>query len=169
MALPIQRRANMKKSWLIAYTILAIVAGLNFAETVQLNQARDILSALKSGNQVRVVFHYKDCKLVIDGEAVEEVPDAIGGMAMNTFEYFAPHSIGNERGFIASSQNVLINHPSYGFVFNYVKLNVYDDGDVKIVAKYLTPGDLAVKMDESFHTIVNDGKNTGAAYFYLVK
>jgi hypothetical protein len=63
----------------------------------------------------------------------------------------------------------LINHPSRGFVLNYVKLNIYDDGDVKIVAKYLTPGALEVKMDESFHTIVNDGKNEGAAYFYLVE
>ena len=46
-----------------------------------------------------------------------------------------------------------------------------DDGDVKIIAIYLTPGDLEVKMDESFHTTVNDAKNEGcvALFFYHVK
>ncbi len=145
MALPIQRREKMRKLWLMASTIFALVAGMNFAETAQLNNFHDILSALKSGNRVSAVFHYKDCKLVIDGETVEEVPDAI-----------------------ASSQSVLISHPVHGFVLNFVKLNVFDNGDVKIVAKYLTPGDLEVKMDESFHTVIHDGKNTGAACFFLI-
>jgi hypothetical protein len=158
----------MKKLWLATSAGIFLLAGMNFAQTVRLVNYLDILSALKSGSKVRAVFHYKDCKLVIDGEAMENVPDAIGGMSMDTFEYFAPQSIGNDHGFIASSHSVLIRHPSHGFVLNYVKLHIYDEGEVKITAIYVSPRDFDVKMEESFHTIIGDGKNSGAAFFYVI-
>jgi hypothetical protein len=158
----------MKKLGMVASAVLVLVVGMSLAESVRLDNFDDILAALKSGSNVRAVFHYKDCTLVIDGKTIDDVPDAIGGMSLDTFEYFAPRSIGNESGFIASSQSVLISHPSHGFVLNYVKLNVYDNGKVRIVAMYLSPGDFEIKMDESFHTVIGDEKNTGAAFFYVI-
>jgi hypothetical protein len=128
----------------------------------------EVLSALKAGRSVKAVFHYKDCMLMIDGEQIEKIPDAIGGMEIATWEYFAPGSIGNDKGYIASSHKVLIQHPQHGFVYNYVKLNIFQDNEVKITAKYLMPENLEVKMDESFITLINDGKS-GAAYFFTEK
>jgi hypothetical protein len=134
----------------------------------QLRSFDQVLSALKSGRSVKAVFRYKDCLLIIDGQEIEKVPDAIGGMEIDTWEYFAPGSIGNAKGYIASSHKILIQHPRHGFVYNNVKVNIYQDNEVKIIAKYLTPTAYEIKMDESFHTQINDGTK-GAAYFYTEK
>ena len=140
---------------------------IGYAKTVQLRSFDEILKALTSGNTVKAVFHYKGCKLIRDNEEVERVPDAIGGMELSTFEYFAPGSIGNKNGFISSSRAVLINHPDYGFVMNYAKVRINDNNKIQIIAQYLTPNTYEIKMDESFYTVIDDGQNNGAAYFYL--
>ncbi|MGD2092589.1 MAG: hypothetical protein PVH61_40860 [Candidatus Aminicenantes bacterium] len=105
--------------------------------------------------------------MIRDNEEVERVPEAIGGMELSTFEYFAPGSIRNKEGFISSSKTVLINHPGYGFVMNYAKVRIYDNNKIRLIAQYVTPNTYEIKMDESFYTVINDSKNKGAAYFYL--
>jgi 16S rRNA G1207 methylase RsmC len=45
---------------------------------------------------------------------------------------------------------------------------VYDDGRVRIVAQDLAPGPYEVKMDETFTTVVADGRNKGAAVFFRI-
>ena len=140
---------------------------IGHAKTVQLRSFNEIFKALTSGKTVKAIFHYKGCKLISDNEVVEKVPDAIGGMELSTFEYFTPGSIRNKNGFISSSKTVLINHPGYGFVMNYAKVRIYDNNKIRIIAQYVTPNTYEIKMDESFYTVINDGKNKGAAYFYL--
>ena len=157
----------MKKS--IIFTVLfGLCLSFSMAGNRQLTDFQAILDALKTGHKVRAVFHYKDCQLISDNEIEENVPDAIGGMDLDTFEYFAPGSIRNKEGFISASKTVLISHPRYGYVHNYAKVRIQDDGKVRIIARYLAPGTLETKMDESFYTTVNDKKNKGAAYFYLI-
>ena len=157
----------MKKSAIFLMMALFLIGTVNYAKTVQLKTFDEILKALTTGKTVKAVFHYKACKLIQDNEEVEKVPDAIGGMELGTFEYFAPGSIRNKKGFISSSKTVLINHPRYGFVLNYAKVRIYDDNKIRIIAQYVTPNTYETKMDESFYTVINDGKNKGAAYFYL--
>lgn len=117
----------------------------------------EILSALRTGFTVRAVFDYKDCQLISDNEVKDKVPDAVGGMDLTTFEYFAPGSIRNKLGFVASSHSVLINHPSFGVVLNYAKVKISEDGKVRIVAQYIDPKTYEVKMNESFYTTISDG------------
>ena len=155
------------RCFIMMMIILIGAVHVGYAKTVQLKSFDEILKALTSGNTVKAVFHYKGCKLIRDNEEVERVPDAIGGMEMSTFEYFAPGSIGNKNGFISSSKTVLINHPNYGFVMNYAKVRIDDNNKIQIIAQYVTPNTYEIKMDESFYTVINDGQNNGAAYFYL--
>jgi hypothetical protein len=132
-----------------------------------LKSAPDLLAALKTGSGVHAVFHYKDMKLT-DSEGKESSsPDATGGMTLDTWEYFAAGVVGNPVGYVAASSTHLIRHPRYGTVFNYVKVSVYDNGQVKIAAQYLTPTAYEVKMDETFTTVVADGKNLAGAFFYV--
>ena len=113
------------------------------------------------------MFHYKDMKRT-DSEGKESsAPGANGGMAPDTWEYFAAGSIGNPVGYIATSSAHLIRHPRYGYVLNHVKVSVYDNGQVKIVAQYITPTTYEVKMDETFTTVVADGKNQAGAFFFV--
>ena len=155
----------MKK---ITITLLVIFAvALLYAKTEQLKNFEELMDALKSGEQVRMVVYYGRCKLISGNEIKDSAPNAIGGMNLNVFEYFAPMSIGNPNAFVVSSQTKLINLK--GFVYNYAKLKVSDDNKVKITAQYVNPDEFEIEMDENFFSTINDGKNKGAVYFYLVE
>ncbi|MBM3294649.1 MAG: hypothetical protein FJY82_08990 [Candidatus Aminicenantes bacterium] len=134
----------------------------------QLKSFSQLLAALQSGAPVRAVFHYKDMTLFIKGKEEASIPEAVGGMDVGAFEYFAPGSIGNPEGFLSFSHLQLITHARHGTVYNYVKVSVFETNKVRILARYLAPGTYAVKMDETFETEVNDGANRAGAYFYLV-
>lgn len=157
------------KFFLKALIILVCTASISFAKTTQLKSFPDLLSALKSGDRVKVIFNYKNCKLISDNEETS-APDATGGMEIVNFEYFAPKSVKNDKGFFSASQTVLIYHPKYGHVYNYVKVKVDEDGNVKVVAQYLDPKTYEIKMDESFYTkISDDNSDKAGAIFYRVE
>jgi hypothetical protein len=107
-------------------------------------------------------------KLFVNAKEETKIPEAVGGMDVGAFEYFAPGAIGNKEGFLSFSHLQLIKHARYGTVYNYVKVSVFESNKVRILAQYLAPGTFAVKMDETFEAEVNDGTNKGGAYFYLV-
>jgi len=122
-------------------------------------------SALQAGRTVRAVIHYARCRLVVDGKD-EPAPDAVGGMEFRTFEYFAAGAVGNEKAFVSASETVLIGHPRYGYVQNYVKVRVYEDHAVEIVARYLDPRTLKAVMDETFYGKIGDGRNGGGVSLF---
>lgn len=155
----------MKKT-IIAVIMISVLATL-FGATVQLNNFKEIMDALKSGEQVRVVVHYGECQLISNNEIKDSAPNAIGGMNVDIFEYFAPLSIGNPKGFVVFSHTALINYG--GYIYNYAKFKVSDDNKVKITAQYANPITFEIEMDENFFSEVNDGKNEGAVYFYKLK
>ena len=153
----------------VAVTLAIVAAGRAEAQPKPLKTSGEILAALSSGRQVRAVLHYKDMSLVDEKGQPQASPDAVGGMDLGTYEYFAAGAVGNKEGYIAASHTQLIRHPRYGYVLNYVKLSVYDGGTVKIVAQYLSPTTYDVRMDETFTTTIADGTNKGAAVFYLAE
>ena len=146
--------------------IMIIISGIGtlFAETRQLKDFDEIMTALKTGENVRVVIHFGKCEFINGNEIKESSPDAIGGMNIDVFEYFAPMSIGNPKAFVVFSHSSLINYG--GFIYNYVKFKVTDDNKVKVTAQYVDVIDYELEMDENFFSEINDGKNEGAVYFY---
>lgn len=150
----------MKKLYLLMLIPFVIIAQEN-----QLKGFDQLLVSLKSGKSVRAIIHYAMSKLVIDGKE-EKAPDAIGGMDFNTFEYFSKGSVRNDKAFISISETVLISHPRYGYVLNYVKLRIYEDDNVEIIARYLDPKSYEVKMDETFYGEINNGNSNGAVFLY---
>ena len=154
------------KKLVISLVLIFTVAFLT-AKTEQLKNFTELMDALKSGEQVRMIVHYGSCELISGNEVQESSPDAIGGMDVDVFEYFAPMSIGNPQAFVAFSHSKLIN--LRGFVYNYAKVKVYEDNKVKITAQYVEPEKFEIEMDENFFSVINDGENEGAVYFYLMK
>lgn len=135
------------------------------SQTRQITSFDDLINSLKNGYEVRVIADYGKCKLVIDNVEENSV-NVIGGMTISTFEYFTKGSIRNEKAFIAFSEQVLISHKRYGYVFNYVKFRVYEDDKVEIIARYLRPNDFEVVMDETFYCEINNDANDGGVFFY---
>ena len=131
----------------------------------------DLLVTLKAGKPVKVVIYYGKCKLISDGVEEPESPNAIGGMKLDTYEYFDSSIFKNKiPSFLSSSQTVLIYQPSYGYVYNYVKIKLRADNSVDITARYLKPRKFSSKfkvvMDEIFKSKINDGTNDGAVFLY---
>lgn len=145
--------------------LLFAAAGLTWGQPAQLTSFDELLSTLTEGEDAKAVIHYAKCRLVIDSTEYES-PDAIGGMDISTYEYFAPMSIRNPRGFLSASETVLIGHPHYGHVYNYAKLRIYEDGEVEITVRYLDAVTYEIKMDETFYSVINDGENDSGVYLY---
>ena len=150
----------------VQFLILLLLAPIAvFAQTTQLTSSESLFKSLKDGEDVNVVIHYAKCKLVIDGEETP-APDAIGGMKLIPYEYFAKMSIRNEKAYVTASETRLISHRSYGYVLNYVKIRIFEDDSIEIIARYLDPNTYEVKMDETFNATINNGSNDGAVYLY---
>jgi len=156
----------MKK--LIVLSILFFAASAAaMAGDGQLKNFEAVMASLKAGKNVKVVINYPLCKLISDNEVQEKIPEAIGGMTIDTWEYFAENAVRNKVAFVVTSTNHLIQNPKGdGFVHNYVKIKILADNTVKITAKYLNVLTFEEQMDENFFGEINDGKNDAAVYFY---
>jgi hypothetical protein len=154
----------MKKSLLLtALTFMMLYA---FSQDA-IKDFTQLMDNLKSGNDVKMVVHYKKCQLISDNEITEKIPDAIGGLSVDVFEYFAPNSVKNDKAFVVFSENKLIQYPKGdGYVYNYVKVKVSEDNKVKITARYIDPKTMEEVMDENFFGEINNGSNEAGVYFY---
>jgi len=155
----------MKKKNLLLITLFLISSSI-FAQK-QLKNFEELMTSLKSGKQVRMVVYYNKCKLISDNEEKDKIPDAIGGMNLGVFEYFAKEAVKNKLAFVVASETKLIENPKGdGFVYNYAKIKITEDNKVKITAQYIDPKTFEQKMNENFFGEINDGKNDKAVYFY---
>lgn len=157
----------MKRLSLAAVLLLALLS-VATADTQRLTSFKALMDALKQGKVIHVVVEYAKCKLKV-GDEDATAPDAIGGMKLETWEYFAKGVVRNDRAYVASSETVLIAHPRHGHVFNYVRVRLYEDGKVEITARYLKTGSYEVVMDETFTGELSDGKDDKAVSLYVAK
>ena len=150
---------------LVALTTLPMFAA---AQPQLLPSFDATLKALKDGWPVRVTIEYARCSLTVDG-VTQQAPDAIGGMALSTFEYFARGVVRNPKAYVATSETHLIAHPRYGYVDNYVRLRIYEDDTVEIVARYLKPATHEVVTDETFYGRISNGSDQEGIHFTALR
>lgn len=129
----------------------------------------ELFTALKQGQEVRLVIHYEKCwkKPGGEGSPPEKGPAAVGGMALVNFEYFPAGLIpGQSRAFISSSTLQFIQHQRHGVVYNYARVRVFSDNLVEITVRYYQPQTFEVLMEDVYQTVMADRKNEGGAFFY---
>jgi len=148
---------------LILPCLIAVVAQ---AAPVPLESFGALMDALRGGHTVRVVADYGSCELIIDNEP-DLAPDAVGGMTIDAWEWFARGAVRNELAFVAFSHASLIEHPRQGMVTNHVKFKVHEDGRVVISARYLDPVTFEETMFEKLFTSIARG-DQGAARFFRI-
>ena len=161
--------ANSIRKFFLLFSIL-FLSNMLLAQTA-IRNFEQLLASLKAGNSVKTVIYYGKCKLFVDGKEEAKSPDAIGGMKIDTYEYFDSSVFkGRLPSFLSASQTVLISHPHYGYVYNYVKLKIKMDNSVEITARYLKPRKFSSKfrivMDETFKGKIDDGNNAGGVSFF---
>jgi len=156
----------MKKYFFLFFVWMTLP--LLYAEGKTLKDFSEILESLKSGKSVKVVIEYGKCQLISNNEIKAKSPQAIGGMIIETFEYFDKNAIGNANAFIVASESKLIENPlGEGYVYNYAKVKISDDGTIRLTARYVDAVSYEDIMDESFYTTIKNN-NDGAATFYLI-
>ncbi|WP_264520902.1 VirK family protein [Flavobacterium sp. N1994] len=155
-------------------TFLLLLLGFSITASAQtpIHNFEELMTAFKAGKSVKALIYYGKCKLFSDGVEEPESPNAIGGMKLDTYEYFDSSVFKNKvPSFVTSSQTVLINQSFYGYVYNYVKIKVRIDNSVEITARYLKPRKFSSKfkivMDETFKGTINDGTNDGAVSLFV--
>lgn len=134
-----------------------------------LKNFEQLFSALKRGQEVRLVIHYERCWKKPDGAETRLIkgPAAVGGMALLNFEYFPPGLIpGQPLAFISSSTLQFIQHQRHGVVYNYARVRVFSDSRVEITVRYYQPQTFEVLMEDVYQTVMADRKNEGGAFFY---
>jgi len=154
---------NMLKTYsYLPFMMFFSTAYLANSQTVRINNFDELLTTLRSGENVRVVVNYGKCKLLLNGKEKPSSPDVIAGVGIDTYEYFAAGSAGNSLSFIVFSESKLIKNPNgKGYVYNYGKFKIYSDNSVEINARYLNPKNYKVVMDELFKGSINNGINEG--------
>jgi hypothetical protein len=156
------------KRTIILFSLLLIATTQIFSQDKnQVKNFEGLMKSLKKGQNINAVLHYGKCELEIDGEIQEKSIDAIGGMPLDVYEYFSKDLFGNKHAFVAASQTKLIENPlGKGYVYNYVKIKIYENNKVEIIARYLKPDTREETMSETFHGKINNGKNEGGIYLY---
>jgi hypothetical protein len=86
-------------------------------------------------------------------------------MNLDTFEWFGPKVVGNPKAYIGASENHLIGLQA-GFVYDYVRARIFEDGKVTIGVQYLDPQTFAISVDETFTCKISDGTTEGGATFF---
>ncbi|MBI9069359.1 MAG: hypothetical protein JEZ09_18825 [Salinivirgaceae bacterium] len=81
------------KRILLILTLLISVS--SFLQTKQLKTFDELMNALKTGNNVQTVLHYKYCMVISDNEIQKDTIDAIGGIKIDTWEFFEKGRIRN--------------------------------------------------------------------------
>lgn len=128
-----------KSKWhRIALLIMGAMSYARASEPPQLKSYTKLMAALNSGAEARLVMYCGKCKLILQSSKEMSAPDAIGGMPIATYEYFAPGVVGNKSAFVICSENKLIANPKgKGYAYNYEKVKINDDNTVKVTAQYL--------------------------------
>jgi hypothetical protein len=149
---------TMKLKLFVLYCLFfACQPGL--AQTTRIKNFDNLMGALNNGEQVRIIIHYARCSWQ-DTTKNSPVPDAITGMNIDIYEYFAPGSVRNKTAYVVFSNTVLIENPiGQGFVYNYGKIRIYENNSVQVMVKYIHPKSFKTLMDEVFIGKINDGNN----------
>lgn len=153
-------------SLLIVFSIAEAIAHTGGGKQIR-NFGR-LMHILEQGYEVSIVIKYAKCNLELDGEIVDDKIDAVGGMKIDVFEYFSRGVVYNEEAFVVFSESKLIKNPiGDGFVYNYVKVKIFESNKVIITAKYLNATTMDEEMSEKFYGNINNGKNDGGIFLYL--
>lgn len=149
------------------FLLFVFVSLMTYSQDMQLKSFDELMSALNSGKHVRVIMHYSKCKLIINKEEQAASPDAILGMNIDTYEYFAAGIMANKNAFLVFSDSKLIKNPiGSGYVYNYGKVKISADNSVQILAQYLNPKNYNVLMDEMFIGEINNRDNDGGIFLF---
>jgi len=149
--------------------LMLLLASPSFSQTSRIITFGELMEALKSGGTVKSTFYYGRSDLFVAGKKADRSPDVIAGMTINIYEHTARNVVNNPKAYVVFSESKLIENPlGEGYVYTYVKVQVYEDGQVTVFVRYVNPVTFRNEMEQQFETTLYDGQNKAAgAYFFV--
>ncbi|MBN1337652.1 MAG: hypothetical protein JXB39_16995 [Deltaproteobacteria bacterium] len=147
------------------FPAILLFLGAHGGDPERLASYEAILAALSEGRTVHVVLYYPECRLRV-GDAVMKPPESSAGLTFGAWEAFARGAVGNDRAYLTVSETRMVAHARRGPVWNYLRLRLYDDGEVELQARNILPADFSVIMDNLFTCAIDPGTGKGGASFY---
>ena len=138
----------------------------SYSQTTRIIDFGHLLNDLNNGEKIRIAIDYGKCNWH-DTTIQKRTPEAVTGMAIDTYEYFAPGAIHNPKAFVVFSTTKLIQNPrGKGYVYNYGKVRIFSDNTVQITATYIHPRTYKERMNQVFTGIINNGTNGEGIHLY---
>ena len=155
----------MKKT-LLLFCVSLLAFSLLSAKKVQITTFNDLMKALNNGEHVRVIIHYGKSMLEREEGVREPGPEAIGGMSIETYEYFAAGLIRKKASVVFSESSFIQSPFRDGYVYNYVRFRIFEDNSVQVTAQYIDVKTFEVKMNQNYYTEINNRKNNGGLFLF---
>lgn len=138
-----------------------------FCQPEMIGSFTDLMGALKSGHEVRVVIHYAQCRQEAGDADTTPVPDVSASLKIDTWEFFSRNAIGNPMAFVVFSEYKLISHPKKEqYLYNYGKIKVFENNTATVDARYIHPRTFRTMMKQQYQCTIRDGSTAGGIEFY---
>lgn len=142
------------------YVVISIISVISlfsahvaFALDYRIKSYSQLSHSLESGYEVRAVTDFGKCTST---EKLNGNP--IGGLNFDQFlRYQIKDEDGNAREAIATSSNMLIRHPQFGMVYNYVRLRVFADDSVQLYSELIDPKSFTMLNQKTFQCRISNG------------
>jgi hypothetical protein len=121
----------------------------------------ELLTALKNGHGVRAIIQINTTP-----NDIESKHDVIGAMNFTQFNKYPIVTNGQVKNGIATSINMLVQHKKYGFVYDYVRLRVFEDNSAELFSAFLNPKTYAQLQSITFYFQLNDKKAKNKIVLY---
>lgn len=134
----------------------------------KLSSVEDIKQVLFSGRSVRVVNFYSKCQGLnpVTGKERSGV-DAVGGMIIETFEYFGEDVFPDKPPYLAASKAQMV-YVGDRFYKDYVKMRFFENNRVEIISMFLDPETNEIIPLHDFKCEVNSGNGSdGGVHAYV--
>lgn len=116
-----------------------LVSSMTYAASSQLSGYNDLLNALREGTKVRAIINFDGCTAK-DGTKTNLPPNMVGGFSFNVFHHYPVKMDAEHTKYAVATAIIhMTDHPSFGFVTNYVRLRVFADNTVELHSAFYDP------------------------------
>lgn len=159
----------MRKTFIcfISATILFVTSHAAFALDFRVKTYSQLYRSLESGYEVRAVTDFNKCTVTpANSEAING--SAIGGFNFTQFlKYQIKDSDGNTRDTIATSTSMLVSHPKFGHVYNYVRLRVFPDDSAEISSEIIDPKNFTALSQKIYRCQISNGEDKNGLSLFM--
>lgn len=154
----------VKKFFICAY--LLCFSQLTIANSSQLlGNYSDLLHAISQGDSIRAIMYVNKCSIT---KASINIDDFIAGINFTDFNKYQV-SVGNlQKNTIATSIYKLVEHPTLGPIYNYVRLRIFEDNAAEIFSEYLDPRTYKQLGSMTANCTVSNGHDQNGILLYHV-